>query len=67
MKLNEYDVEKCEIEKNIFEKRYKTRFLSVRDTIKNLNILNNVFSNSLYNRIIMYIEKINQNKDILMF
>ena len=59
MKLYEYNVEKCEVEKNIFKKRYKTRFLFVRDAIKNLNILNNVFSNFLYNKTIIYVKKIN--------
>ena len=58
MKLNKYNIKKCEIEKNIFEKRYKIRFLFVRDVVKNLNIFNNVFSNFLYNKIIIYVEKI---------
>ena len=58
MKLNKYNVEKCGVEKNIFERRCRTRFLFVRDVVKNLNILNSVFSNFLCNRIIMHVEKI---------
>ena len=47
MKLNKYNVEKCEAEKNIFKKRYKIYFLFVRNVIKKLNILNNILSNNI--------------------
>ena len=47
MKLSEYDVEKREAKKNIFKKRYKTRFLMNLIVVKDLNNVIYIFSNDV--------------------
>ena len=47
MKLSEYDVEKCEAEKNIFERRCKTRFLINEADFESLSNVICVFSNNV--------------------
>ena len=47
MQLSEYDVEKCEAEKSILERRCRTRFLMDLTAIKSLSNVICVLSNDV--------------------